>query len=170
MSKPHPNTGNQYALGNKGGRPRVFEMSEEECKKLGEDLLEWAKKPDSLLMSMFYCVEKHIARDNWKLLVVRDEFSPYYKEAQALLAQKCINGGMEKSFGHRYIRLYDRELREDEDETARFNHDLKMKEQLVVSEEDRKRHDEMMSQIKQLQGSSSSLYKEENNISTDTKS
>lgn len=115
--------GNQYALGNTGGRPRTADLPED-CTNLGMDFVQWALQPDSLLLCEFYSL-RYIKRKEWKTLIQREEFLPYYNYGRALLAKKAINGTMEKSFGQRYIRLYDRDLAEEEDETARYNAELK---------------------------------------------
>jgi protein-disulfide isomerase len=69
-------------------------------------------------------LEKTILRKTWKTLVQVKEFLPYYEKAKAVLAKRCMNGTMEKSFGHRYIRLYDSELRNDENELLKLKAEL----------------------------------------------
>jgi hypothetical protein len=44
-----------------------------------------------------------------------EEFRPYYESAQAYLAEKWIDGTINQSIAHRYLRIYDPELRENED-------------------------------------------------------
>ena len=43
------------------------------------------------------------------------EFRPYYEAAQPYLAEKWIDGTINQSIAQRYLRLYDPELRENED-------------------------------------------------------
>lgn len=113
-----------------GGRPRIKNLyeSKEECIALGKELVKWATEPTTewrCLMGQFYCMKKGILRHEWKAILQRKEFLPYYQTAQQALAVKALDGTMEKSFGHRYIRLYDRELIEAENEQARIDADLK---------------------------------------------
>ena len=120
--------GNQNALGNNGGAPRTLSPTPEECIKLGKELQKWALEEDvddpHLTFSEWYSIEKFILREKWKALIKCPEFRPYYEQAQALLAKRCKNGTMEKSFGQRYIRLYDRDLTEEENETFAFKAEL----------------------------------------------
>ena len=114
-----------------GGRPRTVSPSPEECIKLGEDLVKWATEPTSefrCLVGQWYSLKHGMTRSDWKTLIQRSEFVPYYNQAMQALAVKAIDGTMEKSFGHRYIRLYDRELIESENEQAKIDADLKKSE------------------------------------------
>ena len=43
------------------------------------------------------------------------EFRPYYEAAQTYLADKWIDGTINHSIAHRYLRIYDPEVREQED-------------------------------------------------------
>lgn len=114
-----------------GGRPRDITPSPEECDILGKDLIEWASykelegEPKRLLFAQWYCNKHKMIRREWKALLKLEQFAPYYEEAKALLALKTIDGTMEKSFGHRYLRLYDQGLKEAEDEDKQFDADLK---------------------------------------------
>ncbi len=115
------------------GAPRTVSPPPKECIKLGKELLAWAKeenkKDPHLTFAEWYSLEKGILRKHWKTLVQVAEFLPYYEAAQAYLAKRCRNGTMEKSFGHRYIRLYDTELRNDEDNLLRYKSELARKEE-----------------------------------------
>tara|TARA_R110002126_G_scaffold963_3_gene5725 strand:- start:239 stop:649 length:411 start_codon:yes stop_codon:yes gene_type:complete len=106
------------------GAPRKVSPSPEECVKLGEELVKWAleedKKNPHIIFQQFYSIIKRIPRRSWKAIVQIPEFLPYYEEAQAALAIRCMNGGMEKSFGHRYIRLYDNEIKNEENDLLRL--------------------------------------------------
>ncbi len=111
-----------------GGRPRTTSPSPEECIELGKDLVKWATektKEKRLLLSQWWSLKHHMLRDEWKALKHIPEFLPYYHEAQVAMAIKTIDGTMEKSFGHRYIRLYDRELVEEENNQMRWEAELK---------------------------------------------
>ena len=50
-----------------------------------------------------------------KRMLDTEEFRPYYEAAQAYLAEKWIDGTINQSIAHRYLRIYDPELRESED-------------------------------------------------------
>lgn len=111
-----------------GGAPRTVSPSPEECIKLGKELVEWATEETDewrCLFQQWYSIKKGILRKDWKALVQIKEFLPYYEKAQSALAKKAVDGTMEKGFGQRYIRLYDRELIEEENAQARIDADIK---------------------------------------------
>jgi len=106
------------------GRPRLVAPTPEQCIEIGERLKKWITYPINQRFQQFY-TSNGILRKDWKNLIQMPEFLPYYEEAQAALAQKCIDGTMEKSFGHRFIRLYERDLVEEENDTAKFTAEIK---------------------------------------------
>lgn len=110
------------------GRPRTATPSPEECIELGKDFVQWATEPTKewrCLVGQWYCLKHGILKKDWKLLKQNPQFSPYYEMGMAALAKKALDGTMEKSFGHRYIRLYDQELVEAENDQAKFEADLR---------------------------------------------
>lgn len=117
------------------GRPRNAEpLSEEETIKLGQELVAWAtyadtpkpKKTDKrVCMSSFYSLKKMILRKDWKTIVQRREFLPYYESAQAALAENINNDMVKEGYGNRYLRLVQRDLVEEENEHAKFMAQIK---------------------------------------------
>jgi hypothetical protein len=112
--KGHPNYG--------GGRPRTSIPEKEELIELGKDLLEWAAEKKKGELRCRWCewfAAKHFfIRKQWKRMIDTDEFRPYYEAAQVYLGNKYIDGTINPSIAQRYLRLYDPDLREDEDATA----------------------------------------------------
>ncbi len=124
--------GNKNAVGADSGRPRTSSPPPEECVKLGKELVKWATEETKewrCLFQQWYSLEKGIRRKDWKNLILAPEFSPYYEKAQAALAKKAVDGTIEKSFGHRYIRLYDKALIDEENEQAK--HDANLKKEIL---------------------------------------
>ena len=122
-----------------GGAPRIVSPTPEESIKLGKELVEWAlvddEKDPHVAFAEWYSLEKGIIRKDWKTLVQKPEFVPYYEQAQALMSKRIKNGKMmEKSFAHRYLRIYDREVVEEENSLVSYKAQLEMKKK----EEDRK--------------------------------
>ena len=101
------------------GRPRIIAPPDEELTILGEELLLWANKPDSLFMAQFYACEKHILRKDWKNIIQRMPFVPYYEEAQIIIGTRHLTGALKEGIAHRFIRLYHHDVREDDDEIRR---------------------------------------------------
>jgi len=111
-----------------GGRPRTSSPSPERCIELGEDLVKWVTEETKewrCLFQQWYSLKQGILRNDWKALIKTDEFRPYYEKAQAALSVKCVNGTMKDGFGQRYIRLYDRNLVEEENESKNFEAQLR---------------------------------------------
>lgn len=101
------------------GRPRESIPEKEEMIKLGEDLLAWASEKKKGELRCRWCEwysRKHFfIRKQWKRMVDTEEFRPYYEAAQTFLAEKWIDGTINQSIAHRYLRIYDPELRDSED-------------------------------------------------------
>ena len=112
-----------------GGAPRTVSPSPKECEMLGKELALWATEETEefrCLFQQWYSIKKGILRKEWKTLIQRPEFVPYYEIAQAALAKRCIDGTMKEGFGHRYLRLYDRSLVEEENDNKLFDTKLKL--------------------------------------------
>ena len=101
------------------GRPRTSIPEKEELIQLGEDLLAWAAERKKGELRCRWCEwysRKHFfIRKQWKRMVDTEEFRPYYEAAQTFLAEKWIDGTINQSIAHRYLRIYDPELKEGED-------------------------------------------------------
>ena len=107
------------------GRPRTSIPEKEELIELGKDLLAWASTKVKGEMRCRWCEwysGKHFfIRTQWKRMVDTEEFRPYYEAAQQYLAQRWLDGTVNQSLAHRYIRIYDPELRYEEDKDADAN-------------------------------------------------
>jgi hypothetical protein len=103
------------------GAPRTTTPSKEECIALGEDLVKWATEETKDLRTSFsfwYALKHNLIHEQWKLMKQKDEFRPYYEKARAALTHKLHTQQIEKGLSHRYIGLYDRDLRDHEAEVA----------------------------------------------------
>lgn len=102
------------------GRPRTTVPEKEELIALGEDLLAWAseKKKGELRCRWceWYAMRHFFIRAQWKRMLDTPEFRPYYEAAQGFLGEKWIDGTINHSIAQRYLRIYDPELREQEDQ------------------------------------------------------
>ena len=102
-----------------GGRPRTSIPEKNELIDLGKDLLAWAQETKKGELRCRWCewyACKHFfLRKQWKRMVDTEEFRPYYEAAQPYLAKKWIDGTINASIAHRYLRIYDPELKENED-------------------------------------------------------
>lgn len=113
------------------GRHRKVCPSPEECINLGEDFVSWATEETDefrCLVQQWYSLKQGLLRKEWKRLIDTPQFRPYYEQGIAALSVKAIDGTMKEGFGHRYLRYYDRELAENEDETKAYESSLKKDE------------------------------------------
>lgn len=108
------------------GRPRTSSPSKEELIELGEDLVQWAskqvKKGDPLRVR--YCdwyTDRGFIRKQWEDFRDKPEFSWYYEKARTIMASRYIDGTVNQSIAHRYLRIYDPELKDAEDKDADTN-------------------------------------------------
>ena len=114
--------GNKFAVGHGYGRPRTLLPTDEEMIKLGEDLVQWASEPTKELRCR-YCdwySPKGILRAQWKEMAEHKVFAPYYEKARALLSKRYIDGSVNPGIAHRYLRLYDPDIRDVEDDVIKI--------------------------------------------------
>lgn len=121
MEKGHPSYG--------GGRPRTIIPEKEELIELGKQLVEWAsqktKKGDPIRVRFcdWYTAQGFI-RKQWEAFRDLPEFSWYYEQARSLMATRYVDGTVNQSIAHRYLRMYDPELRDEENKDA-DDHELR---------------------------------------------
>ncbi|MDC7243636.1 MAG: hypothetical protein PQJ44_06845 [Sphaerochaetaceae bacterium] len=103
-------------------RPRKSTpQKDEEIIALGEDLVKWATEETEEKRTSFvfwYSLKHMMLREHWKNLKKIELFRPYYEQARAALANKIHKNELEKGMAHRYIRMYDLDVTEQEDKDA----------------------------------------------------
>jgi len=112
------------------GCPRTVSFSKEEMIALGEEMIAWVKShPEMLHLSEWYTIEKMFIYNQWKTFIQREEFIPYYETALKIIGRKYIDkdSKVRDSISQRWQRLYFKDLREDEDQTANEEADRKAK-------------------------------------------
>lgn len=128
------------------GRPRESVPEKAELIELGKDLLAWAAEKKKGELRARWCEwysRKHFfIRAQWKHMIEKPEFRPYYESAQTFLADKWIDGTINQSIAHRYLRIYDPELKEheniDADEEAARKASALKSEAVAIEEEKQK--------------------------------
>lgn len=102
------------------GRPRTAIPDKEELIELGKDLVKWASsqqrkgEPIRVRFCDWY-TEQGFVRKQWEHMREKPEFQWYYEKARSLMALRYVDGTVNQSIAHRYLRMYDPELRDDED-------------------------------------------------------
>ena len=108
------------------GRPRTVIPSKAELIELGKDLVEWASaeqekgRPIRVRFCDWY-TDRGFIRKQWEEFRDKDEFSWYYEKARTILAARYVDGTVNQSIAHRYLRMYDPELRDEENKDANDN-------------------------------------------------
>lgn len=140
-----------------GGRPRTVCPEHDELVELGKDLLQWATEETNELRCRFcqwYSLKHMILGRVWDLMIEKAEFHGYYESARAALAQRYMNGAVNPSIAHRFVRIYMPEVKRDEEEKARFEAELKAKvEESPVDAMIAEQQSALMNQISVLQES-----------------
>lgn len=136
------------------GCPRTVSFEPKEMIALGKEMLEWVKNhPDILHLSEWYTIEKMFTYKQWKTFKDREEFMPYYEASLKLIGRKYIDktSNVRDSISHRWQRVYFADLREEEDETARFNQSLKDEQEQAFSPELLEKYNKVISVMSQNQ-------------------
>lgn len=120
------------------GCPRTATPTKEEVIELGKDLVRWASedpedpKDKRTAWCFWYAEVQGMIKSQFSALKQLPEFRHYYEIARSKMAKRLHNEELEKGLCHRYLRYYDQDLADAEDETKRFDADLKrMSEQQV---------------------------------------
>ncbi len=110
--------GNQNGVGH--GRPPNCGYANDELLVLGDELLLWMQQIDEngtevVHLSEWYSASKHIPRSQWKSIIQRDCFLPYYEKALNWLGVKLLkNKNLPVAYGSRFLGIYFSEIREYE--------------------------------------------------------
>ena len=100
-----------------GGAPPK-EFSDDQVIEMGKDLVNWLSNEgkESLYFLDWFFKKKGMFRDDWKALIQRKQFLPYYKIARQIMTDNMVrNDKIHHSYGHRYLARYDDEIHEHEE-------------------------------------------------------
>lgn len=135
------------------GRPRTVSLPPDEMIELGKEMVAYVKEHKPLHLNMWWMVEKEILENDWKCYIQHEEFLPYYKRALAIVGQQFIDkdSQADRAIKDRWQRVYFKDLRELEDFDK--DRDMERKRKIVepVTEEQNRRHDELMDAVSSLQ-------------------
>jgi hypothetical protein len=110
------------------GRPRTVSLEPEEMIKMGEYMLSWIEENSPMHISEYYSSHMGISKSDFDTMSKRPEFVPYYDIAMREIALQYINGTVNPSISHRFLRYYFSEVRDEEDAESRFKSSLKKQE------------------------------------------
>ena len=100
------------------GAPRTVTPPYDDLIALGKEMVQWFKDhPETLHIQEWYSIEKMILYKDWKAIIVKPEFFPYYEQALAIVGKKYLDktSNIRDSVSHRFIRHYFKHTKEDED-------------------------------------------------------
>lgn len=143
-----------------GGRPRTTSFSPAEMIELGEEMIQWLReRPETLHLSQWYTIEKMFLYNEWKQFITKPEFRPYYEQGLKLVGVNYLNkdSKVRDGISQRWQRVYFKDLREEEDETARFHSSLKTEEAAVTTPEHIAKYDSLINALNKSQSSASKI-------------
>lgn len=115
-----------------GGRPRTISLTEDEMIALGQEMVDFVTQNEHIVynLSDWYTIEKGYTYNEWKTFIQKQEFLPYYEKALRIVGRKYLakESPIEPSLKQRWLRLYFRDIREQEDKT--LDEDLQRKKDL----------------------------------------
>jgi len=134
----------------RGRPPKLF--SKEDCEKLGKDLLHWVQNEGSSKIAWvdWYCIKHHMFRGDWRALVQREEFLPYYEPARKIMVSNLMqNKDLPQSYGNRYLALLDDELLDHEESIKDRQAKRDQKDKVEVSVEEWTKLQALLSSLKE---------------------
>jgi hypothetical protein len=98
------------------GRPPL-KIPDEDLDALGHDLLDWLDTVGSnkAFFQDWYFDKHGLTRGDWKSLIQRQGFLPYYEIARLKMTRNLMYGDLDKGYVHRYLGLYDDQLHDHEE-------------------------------------------------------
>ena len=150
------------------GAPRTVSKSPAEMIALGEEMCKWVAENNPIHLSMWYTMVKDITDKEWNTYRMCPEFLHYYTKALKLVGMNYINkdSAVDPRIRDRWLRVYFKDLKQEEDETAKYLQSLKIEDLEKLSPEYLSKLDQMMAQMRGNQASNSDLT----NKSAETKS
>lgn len=143
-----------------GGRPPLV-IPDEELDSLGEDLLAWLDDEgcESAFFQDWFFDIKGYSRTDWKGLIKREGFRPYYEIARQKMASNMMKSDLDKGYVHRYLGKYDDELHEFEEEVKDRDSARKSKENgnFINFPENLAKMQDFFSQVQKMQTSSNTI-------------
>lgn len=151
-----------------GGRPREHDRD-----AIAQELIEWAKLPDSLNLCGFCCTRESPLAPSKITEWAREcpKFRLAYEQAKMFIANRRE---MKLSKGELHVKAYDLNaatydyfLKEEKRAQLEFENSLKVEEQKAYTEEEEEKANSLISEMKQIR---QALNKADNSINADTKS
>ena len=170
--------GNQYAVGNQGGRPPKYDLEQE-----AQDLLDWSKLDNSICLHGFVDDKEYVPEQLCQFAKQSEVFSLALKKAKSRICKRreemCNDGLMNYGVWAKSANLYNvlgheyedsLEERKQQRALDRIDYEIKKKNEIqsTVSEDISSQFSDLMNQISSIQKKNqSSLSIECNNAIKD---
>ncbi len=115
------------------GAPRTVSLPPDEMDALGKEMVQWVIDNQPNHLSAWYSAHKRFTYKQWDAFTKLPQFLPYYEQALKLVAQKYLDGTVPPAIGSRFLRLYFKDLKdqEDEDKQADLDRELEQKKKII---------------------------------------
>lgn len=135
------------------GAPRTVSPPPEEMIELGKEMINWVKQNNPVHLSQWYSIHKMFTEKQWDAMQKLPEFVPYYEMALKLVGLQYIMKGsdVEPAIKQRWQRVYFKDLKREEDETAVFNAQISKQSETQGTEEQNKKLDQLLSVMRNTQ-------------------
>lgn len=142
-----------------GGRPRTVSKSPKEMIELGKEMCKWVAEHNPIHLTQWYMMEKDITNEEWDAYRKIPEFLHYYTKALTMIGMNYLNkdSQVDGRIKDRWLRVYFKDLKAEEDETARFLQSLRVEELEKLPADVLDKFSMLMTQMKQNQASNSDL-------------
>ena len=139
-----------------GGRPRTVSLPPDEMILLGKEMVTWVIENQPIHLSKWWSIHKDIPDDDWDTMRKIPEFFQYYAKAMRIIGYQYIekDSKIDHKIKDRWLRVYFKDLRAQEDEDAKNASMLKKEEVAAASDIDSNALSEMTQLFSELQASS----------------
>jgi len=121
---------------NPGGQGAPTKYTEEVMEKYARDILEWAKKEDSLILRQWLGDNGFDYAWLWEMCEKFPMFSKAYENARVIIGSRrelmCMHGKLNSTIVSKTMHNYDRELLKTERELKKIEKDNEKKDPTVV--------------------------------------
>jgi len=149
-------------------RPRIITPPPEEMEKLGEEMIAYVsdKKNKVLHLSEWWSTKMFFIEKVWNTMCIAPEFLPYYEKALRIIGKQYLDktSNVRDGISQRWQRVYFKDLKKEEDETAVFNASISDKEKSSYNEDDKTKIENIHSQLSAM---SETLNNSRNNNNKD---
>ncbi len=105
------------------GRPKTVSLSSSDMIALGEEMIDWVTKNKPIHLSMWYTMVKDITDKDWDCYRKNEDFFHYYTKALKLVGYGYLDkdSNIDVRLKDRWQRVYFKDLKAEEDQTADEN-------------------------------------------------